>query len=149
MEFRERLPKHVRETLAGDELENKTEKRKVTLSLVLEKVCEIYQCTREEGIISMRYFNHTVGKRDVTSEKGKQEVAGHPCKGVTKIGTELKRKIIDHFVYPVKGSREDPAAFETRKENTVAKKPLLVIVITDGRVCVYRSSRLLVRARFC
>lgn len=126
MELNERLPTIAKdETIAETDLSTKTKKRKDTLAMVLGEVCEIYECTRTEGVISMRFFNTPKGKKDVTRVKADTYMQDKRCQGVTKIGTELKRKIIDPFVF---------------NANAEQKRPLLVIVITDGKVWFYTQS---------
>ncbi|KAF8532073.1 hypothetical protein BDD12DRAFT_902534 [Trichophaea hybrida] len=95
-------------------------KRKTTLADVLKEVITVYQCHRPKGIPSIRFFNSSPGKKDVIKDNW-NKVMPEFCRGVTKIGSELKRKILDPFVFKSKTGDE-------------LTKPLLVIVITDGRV---------------
>ncbi|KAF8251044.1 hypothetical protein K440DRAFT_658865 [Wilcoxina mikolae CBS 423.85] len=89
------------------------EKRKTTLAKVLKEVITVYQCHRATGIPSIRFFNTSPGKKDVTKDKW-EKVMPNVCRGVTKIGSELKRKILDPFV------------FKPTKEDDKLTKPLLV-----------------------
>lgn len=113
MEFSEKRTK------PADGSDPAPDKRRQTLNMVLQHVCEVYECTRPQGVLSVKWFNDRQGRKDVTKAKAEgDQLKNHPCSGVTRIGTELKKKIIDKFVYNGKDM----------------EKPLLVIVITDGKV---------------
>jgi hypothetical protein len=60
-------------------------------------------------------------------------IKGHAWRGVTRIGTELERKILDYFVYEPKAV---PRKLQERE------KPLLIMTITDGEVILSLSSSL-------
>jgi hypothetical protein len=124
MEFAE-MPAGMEEEEDVDKRKKNAVKRKTTLADVLKEVITVYQCHRTEGIPSIRFFNSNPGKKDVIKDNW-NKVMPEFCRGVTKIGSELKRKILDPFV------------FKPTKPEDKLTKPLLVIVITDGRVC--RSS---------
>ncbi|KAL0639094.1 hypothetical protein Q9L58_001777 [Maublancomyces gigas] len=86
-----------------------------TLQKILNAIADIYNLAREQGILTVRFLNATKGKKNVTAKTVKTVIKGHDYGGVTRIGTELKKKILDKFVLGVD-----------------MKKPLLIMVITDG-----------------
>lgn len=88
-----------------------------TLQKILNAIAEIYNLARDRGILTVRFLNATKGKKNVTVQTVKTVIKGHDYGGVTRIGTELKKKILDKFVLGIE-----------------MKKPLLVMVITDGEV---------------
>jgi hypothetical protein len=101
-------------------------KRFETLKTVMNEVAEIYTLARPKaengnpgGIKSVRFFNTRQGKANVTPEKAKTILDSIAYTGLTKIGTELRRKILDPFLY---------------KAPEALKKPLLIMIITDGDV---------------
>lgn len=91
--------------------------RIVTLQKILNSITGIYNLAREQGIMTVRFLNATKGKRNVTTKTVKTVIKGHDYGGITRIGTELKKKILDKFVLGME-----------------MKKPLLIMVITDGGV---------------
>ncbi|KAF8533858.1 hypothetical protein BDD12DRAFT_863223 [Trichophaea hybrida] len=95
--------------------------RQNTLLQVLELVCKIYECARPDGIVSLGFFNARKVWKDVTEEKLNSKRNDYKCQGVTRIGNELKRKVIDSFVFQ-------------KDVDKKMSKPLLVVVITDGRI---------------
>jgi hypothetical protein len=100
----------------------KTLPRKDTLLQVLELIYKIYGCARPNSIIcQVLQCSNKLEKRKSGDISHKRY--NYKCQGVTRIGTELKRKIVDPFVF-------------NNKEGFEMKKPLLVIIITDGKVCV-------------
>jgi hypothetical protein len=100
--------------------------RKDTLLRVLEDVCTTYECCGK-GIISVKFFNARTGWGNVDKNKFHKKKFTYKCQGITRIGSELKRKIVDQYVF---------------KSGFVMPKPLLVIVITDGKVFVTLKVRL-------
>jgi hypothetical protein len=94
------------------------ERRIGTLIRVLQGVCEVYDHANPSGVASVKFLNYPKGRKNVTSTKLKF-MDTHKWGGVTRIGSELKRKILDSFVY-ARGLKME--------------KPLLVITITDGEV---------------
>ena len=72
----------------------------------------------ESGILAMRFMNGISGKKNWT-EKSKSYLDDYDFSGITRIGTELKTKILDQFAIG----------------NTNQGKPLLVLIVTDGEVC--------------
>lgn len=86
------------------------------LQQLLNAIVEIYTPCRDQGILSVRFTNCRMGKRNVGTET--LETVMRRCNhgGLAKIGTGLKKKVLDRF---------------TRKG---MKKPLLVMVVMDGKV---------------
>lgn len=87
-----------------------------TLQKILNNIADVYGLARENGIVTVRFINAPQGKKNVTPKTVRNVIKNHNYGGVTRIGTELKKKIIDKFV----------------SENM--EKPLLIMVITDGAV---------------
>ncbi|CAZ79525.1 unnamed protein product [Tuber melanosporum] len=93
-------------------------KRKETLVKYIDNITEIYSMAKKSGILAMRFMNGPGGKKDWTGESSQEYLSQHIYGGVTRIGTELKRKILD--------------VFATKNQNQV--RPLLVLIVTDGMV---------------
>jgi hypothetical protein len=94
-----------------------------TLKKTLEQICQIYSLANPtDGIKSIRFINHHKGKGKVKKENVDEVVSRCSHVGVTRIGTELHRKVLIPFVL---GSKE---------KMITMTKPLLVMVITDGTV---------------
>lgn len=85
----------------------------------LNLISPIYGLARDKGIVAVRFFNSRRGKRNVTGRTVRTVLKGHDFEGTARIGTELKRRIIDRFVSSEPGKME---------------KPLLVVTITNGKV---------------
>jgi hypothetical protein len=96
-----------------------------TLEKTLHAIADIYIHARPDGILSVRFLNDNKGRKNVKPESVYTIIKNHTCRGVTRIGTELERKILDHFVYEPKIMLRELKAME---------KPLLVMIITDGTV---------------
>lgn len=90
--------------------------RKVLLKDYLDLIVEIYSLAREQGINSVRFLNNHQETRNVTEGRKDSVLTKTAYGGVTRLGSELHRKIIIPFT-----------------SNTMTK-PLLVIVTTDGDV---------------
>lgn len=90
--------------------------RKKTLKQTLQQIANVYGLARIEGIQSVRFLNTPRGRKNVTSTAVGPTLDNHNYGGVTRIGNELKKKILDKFISAEMG------------------RPLLVIVITDGSV---------------
>ena len=73
----------------------------------------------ESGILALRFMNHGGGKKNWTG-KSQEYLDHHNYGGATRIGTELKKKILDKFA----------------TGNLNQSKPLLVLIVTDGGVCL-------------
>ena len=93
--------------------------RKEILIKFVDHITEIYSMANESGILAMRFMNGAGGKKDWTG-KSKDYLDHHSYSGVTRIGTELKKKILDKFA----------------TGNPDQSKPLLVLIVTDGIVCL-------------
>jgi hypothetical protein len=96
-------------------------KRIETLRRMLEEVAVLYTHTREDGIVSVRFLNARRGRKNVKIPSIDTMVSNIAFRGVTRIGSELKRKVLDAFLFGRLASAE-------------RKRPLLVMVITDGQV---------------
>lgn len=92
---------------------------KIILTDTLNEICKIYSLANKTGIKSVRYINQRRGKGNV-GVANIQEVIGRCAHtGVTRIGTELQRRILDDFVL---------------KPKVPMIKPVLVMIVTDGTV---------------
>lgn len=91
---------------------------KETLKRTLTEICEIYNLANHTGIKAVRYVNNLRGKKNVSTAADVEEVVNRCAHvGVSRIGTELHKRIILDFVL---------------KPGMV--KPLLVIIIANGTV---------------
>ncbi|KAF8541757.1 hypothetical protein BDD12DRAFT_695326, partial [Trichophaea hybrida] len=110
-------------------LEENGERRK-NLKKILKEVIDIYSLARAEGIVSVRFFNTRKGRKNVTPEKtdilSDSKVS---FTGMTMIGTQLEKKVLQPFVYKM-GEPRSPGWSPQNAEC----KPVLVMVITDGNV---------------
>lgn len=86
------------------------------LQQLLIAIVEIYTPCRDRGILSVRFVNCRMGKRNVGTETLETVMKRCNHGGLAQIGTGLKKKVLDQF---------------TRKG---IKKPLLVMVVIDGKV---------------
>ena len=93
-------------------------KRKETLIQFIDHITEICSMANESGISALRFMNSRGGKKNWTG-KSKDYLDHHSYGGVTRIGTELKKKILDKYAIG----------------NPNQSKPLLVLIVTDGTVC--------------
>lgn len=104
--------------------------RIATLKKVMKAVGEVYTHANVDGVNQVKFLNVAKGKLNVTGDKT-GFLDTHKWGGVTRIGSELKRKILDPRVY-------------SKTADVPMTKPLLVVVITDGTVrkhcCFQRSS---------
>lgn len=95
-----------------------SDKNKETLKRTLTEICEIYNLANNTGIKAVRYVNNLRGKKNVSTAADVEEVVNRCAHvGVSRIGTELHKRIILDFVL---------------KPGMV--KPLLVIIIANGTV---------------
>ena len=92
--------------------------RKKALIQFIDHITEICSMANESGILALRFMNHKGGKKNWTG-KSQEYLDHHSYGGTTRIGTELKKKILDKFT----------------TGNSNQTKPLLVLVVTDGGVC--------------
>jgi len=92
--------------------------RKDALIQFVDHITEIYSMANGSGVLAMRFMNAKGGKKNRVG-KSKDYLDLHSYGGVRRIGTELKKKILDIFVIG----------------KSHQKKPLLVLIVTDGAVC--------------
>ena len=93
--------------------------RKETLIEFVDHITEVYSMANESGILAMRFTNSDQGKENWTGES-KDYLDHHSYGGSTRIGTALKERILDRFAIG----------------NPNQSKPLLVIIVTNGVVCL-------------
>jgi hypothetical protein len=93
-------------------------KRIETLKRTLRSVAGVFSLARSEGINAVRFLNVGVGNTNVVPRTTNKIIDDHTFRHWTRIGTELKGKVLDKHVF---GS-------------IPMQKPLLVITITDGDV---------------
>ena len=93
-------------------------KRKETLIGFIDRITEIYSMANESGILAMRFTNSRGGKNNWTG-RSQEYLDHHSYGGLARIGTELKKKILDEFVIG----------------NPNQSKPLLALIVTAGVVC--------------
>lgn len=86
------------------------------LQRLLDAIASVYSLASESGVMTARFINTAQAKKNITAQTVKSVISGHDYGGITRVGSELKRKIIDNLV-----SQE-------------MKKPLLVIIIGDQAV---------------
>ena len=97
--------------------------RKETLIQFVDHITEIYSMANESGILSMRFMNSYRSKENWTG-KSKDYLDHHSYGGLARIGTALKERILDRFA----------------TGNPNQSKPLLVITVTNGIVCLSPNS---------
>jgi hypothetical protein len=91
--------------------------RRQTLKKVLKEITEIYSLARTDGIVSARFFNTRSRRENV--HPGKGDILPNKCyPGLSMIGAELRKKILEPFVYNRKMDPKDDA-----------NKPLLAVII--------------------
>ena len=93
--------------------------RKKTLIQFIDHITKIYSMANKTGILAMRFLNDSGGKKNWTG-KSRKYLERHSYSGLTRIGTELKKKILD--IYAIRNAKQS--------------KPLLVLIVTDGAVCL-------------
>ena len=86
------------------------------LESALLLIAEVYTLARSGGILAIKFLNDSTEEMDVRTDTVAEIISEHNFAGWTRIGTELKQKVLNDFV---KGDM---------------KKPLLVLTITDGEV---------------
>ncbi|TIA53141.1 hypothetical protein D6C83_04403 [Aureobasidium pullulans] len=93
------------------------------LQLILERVATAATLFDDDGI-SVRFMNDNPPQHMIehikTEQQIQQLIAGHKFSGLTPMGTELRKKVIDGIFVPAIRSRQ-------------MRKPVLVITITDGQ----------------
>ena len=93
-------------------------KRIPTLEMCLRLIAKIFSIVAEpsRGILGIRFLNSSLAKNNVSEADANKLAENHHYAGLTRIGSALK-KILSSFVY-----------------NKDMKKPLLIMVISDGEV---------------
>jgi hypothetical protein len=99
--------------------------RLTTPKKILQAIAEMYVHTRPEGILSVSFLNGNRSRKNVRPGDVQTMIEKHTWRGVSRIGTELERKILDRFVYEPK---------IVPRELKAREKPLLIMTITDGQV---------------
>ena len=95
-------------------------KRKEALIQFIDHITEIYSMANESGILAMRFMNGAGGKKNWKSQSSEDYLNRHEYGGLTRIGVALREKILDLFAIG----------------NSNQSKPLLVIIVTNGAVCL-------------
>jgi len=93
-------------------------KRKKTLIQFIDHITGIYSMANESGILAIRFMNRSGGRNNWIG-KSQECLDHHSYGGVTRIGTELKKKILNRFALG----------------NGNQSKPLLVLIVTSSAVC--------------
>ena len=104
-------------------------KRIEALKTALQLIADVYTLARPDGILAIDFVNDSTEERDVRTDIVADIIAEHRFSGLSRIGTALKRKVLDNFV------TED------------MERPLLVITITDGAVSRHLLTVSFVRSR--
>jgi hypothetical protein len=86
------------------------------LRVALRAIARIYSLARPEGICDLRFLNYPNRFKNVTVGKVNGIIRKHVFRGQTRLGTEMKRKVLQEWV------KDD------------MKRPVVVITITDGDV---------------
>ncbi|KAI5841687.1 hypothetical protein BZA05DRAFT_412948 [Tricharina praecox] len=94
-------------------------KRENMLLEVLIAVASVYGLARDQGIVTVRFFNAPRGRKDVTRGKVEKLHGNIQYNGVSMIGTQLQEKILTKLVQAPKA---------------IMAKPLLTIIMTDGNI---------------
>ncbi|PUU80825.1 hypothetical protein B9Z19DRAFT_682455 [Tuber borchii] len=102
---------------SGSMIMGENGKRKKTLIQFVDHITEIYSMANESGILAMHFMNRGGGKVSWTG-KSQEYVDHHSYGGVPRIGTALKKKILDRFAIG----------------NGNQSKPLLVLTVTSSAV---------------
>lgn len=89
------------------------------LKRILKLIASVYCLVRDRGILSIQFIGAPMGKTNVTTDTVESVLTGHDYGGVARIGTGLKKKILDKFI---------------SGPGVVIERPLLVIVVTDSPV---------------
>lgn len=90
--------------------------RKEMLKRTMEAITSIYDLANPNGILSVQFFNSDIGFKNITQKNLPWLWERCSYGGVTRIGSALGEKILNRFVVPE------------------MKKPLLVMIVTDGAV---------------
>ena len=93
--------------------------RKKTLIRLIKEISDIYSMANGPDTHTMHLLNTREPERE-KGEKWEDYLGRHEFGGMTRIGTELKEQILDEFVIG----------------NSNQNKPLLVLILADGAVCL-------------
>ena len=93
--------------------------RMEALVKLIDHITEIYSMANESGIKAIRFMNRAGGRND-WNKKSHEYLDHHIYGGVTRIGTAIKKRILDEFI----------------TGNLNQKKPLLVLIVKIGRAHV-------------
>lgn len=96
-----------------------------TLARIMREIIAIYDLANPNGIRAIKFFNAIRGLTNVTNKNWRSGFDAIKYDGITRIGNALKTKILEPFVW-----------------KTGMKKPLLVMIITDGDVSSQRAPRI-------
>lgn len=88
-----------------------------TLEKIMQEITSVYELANPIGIRAVEFVNANKELLNVGKKNWENEFKLLKYEGVTQIGTSLKSKVIDQFVW-----------------KSDMKKPLLVVVITGGEV---------------
>ncbi|PUU79854.1 hypothetical protein B9Z19DRAFT_977536 [Tuber borchii] len=99
--------------------------RKDTLIGLIKEISEIFSMANGPDAHTMHFLNTRQVKKG-TDENWGDYLDRHKFGGVTRIGTELKKQILDEFVI----------------QNSNQSKPLLVLILTDGAIEGERKNHL-------
>lgn len=89
-----------------------------SMKKALEEITSVYDLANPKGLYSVKFFNRNSGYKNINHMRCSTILNNIEYGGMTKAGTSLKLKILDRLVWGVGRM----------------KKPLLVIIITDGMV---------------
>lgn len=92
--------------------------RKIALERTLNEITKVYDLANPTGITAVRFMNAGRWEKNVRNSGVRALFKDRVYDGATMIGTQLKRKVLDRFVFT-----EKPMS-----------KPLIVLTITDGEV---------------
>lgn len=93
-------------------------KRKETMKKTLNEITAVYDLANPTGIKAVQFLNAGTLHENIRNSNVHDLFKDRIYSGVTMIGTELQRKVLDKFVF--------------MKESML--KPLIVMTITDGEV---------------
>ena len=109
--------------------------RKEALKNVLYFLARLYGVVSggERGIKAVRFLNNDnpLEKELKTRDDIDKLIDGHKFEGMTRMGAGLMRRILKPFVY-----QEPHVQGTPRKLSEKLERPLLIMVITDGKVTI-------------
>ncbi|RYP39595.1 hypothetical protein DL767_002143 [Monosporascus sp. MG133] len=100
-----------------------------TVKAIVKTYSSLHSSTDGEGVRAIRFLNGKKKMDHVVPEHLASTVNPHPIKrhrfeGGTKLGTALKKKVLEVFVPGIDNEQDGPLLYN----------PLLIVVITDGEV---------------